>query len=147
VRSRSEALRKLSRDPNAREVVTFLFVGGLNTAFAYCVYALSYLAGASPTMALIFATLAGMVFNFFTTGRLVFGSKRLAAFPKFVLSSAVMFCANYGGLHGLLALGSHPLLALALVLCVTVPTNFLVSKFLVFRDRGTAAQKPLTSAT
>jgi putative flippase GtrA len=55
----------------ATSFVRFLAVGVLNTAFGYALFALLVWAGVwYPAAA---STIGGMIFNFNTTGRLVFG--------------------------------------------------------------------------
>lgn len=118
-----------------REVVTFLFVGLLNTGFGYAVYAIAYLAGLSPSVALAVAFGLGTLFNFVTNGRIVFQSSRLGALPRYGLLAVVTFIVNAVGLRAAISSGLGPLEAQALVMCLTVPFSFIVSKFLVFNRR------------
>jgi putative flippase GtrA len=115
-----------------REIVAFLLVGLLNTGFGYAVYAFGYLAGLNPSIALAVAFCTSTLFNFFSTGRLVFQSSRWGAMPKYAGLAAGMYVVNAGGLNLVISLGVGPLEAQALVMCFTVPLSFLVSKFLVF---------------
>ena len=52
--------------------VKFVLVGILNTAFGYLVFALLLFLGLHYTLAVILSTIAGVLFNFKTTGTLVF---------------------------------------------------------------------------
>ncbi|MGN1357676.1 MAG: GtrA family protein [Succinivibrionaceae bacterium] len=52
--------------------IKFLAVGGLNTAFGYGVYAFFVYLNVHYSVASFLSTVAGIIFNFFTTGRLVF---------------------------------------------------------------------------
>ena len=65
--------------------VKFLFVGALNTLFGYGVFALFTLFGLHYALATLLATILGILFNFKTTGCIVFknGDNRLII--KFVL--------------------------------------------------------------
>ena len=52
--------------------VRFLLVGGLNTMFGYSVFSLCIFLGCHYILASFISTVAGMLFNFKTTGLLVF---------------------------------------------------------------------------
>ena len=51
----------------------FLLVGVLNTLFGYFLYGSLILIGLDYKYAVLLATIIGVLFNFQTTGRLVFG--------------------------------------------------------------------------
>ncbi len=55
--------------------VRFLLVGVLNTAFGYSVFALFILLNFHYALAALLSTVCGILFNFKTTGRIVFGSR------------------------------------------------------------------------
>jgi len=121
------------RRPGVRQFLRFLMVGGVNTAFGYSVYAAAIFAGLRPTLALACAMVCGVVFNFFTTGRLVFREQAGNAFPRFVLAYGVIYLVNLGLLHLATRLGAGPLLAQALVTPPTVVFTFGLMKLVVFR--------------
>jgi putative flippase GtrA len=88
---------------NAR-LVRFLGTGVLNTGFGYAVYALLVLLQLPLWMALLLATVAGVIFNYFSFGRMVFdGHMNLQVFGKFVLAYALIYAVNAGLLHWLTA--------------------------------------------
>ena len=73
----------------------FLSTGVLNTAFGYFVYAVMVFEGIAYSVALVVATVLGVVFNFFSFGRLVFrGQHGLVVFLKFVLAYCVVYVVN-----------------------------------------------------
>ena len=99
----------------------FLLVGGLNTAFGYAVYAVLVLAGLSPQPALALAFCVGVIWNFFTHARLVFGARGVRRLPAYVAVYVGIYAANAFLLGRVIALGIHPLVAqagLALVMAV-----------------------------
>ncbi|NCQ92050.1 MAG: hypothetical protein GPI94_15420 [Microcystis aeruginosa LG13-03] len=53
--------------------VRFLLVGVLNTIFGYSLFAVLILIGLNYKYAVLIGTIQGVLFNFQTTGRLVFG--------------------------------------------------------------------------
>ena len=64
--------------------VKFVLVGILNTAFGYLVFALLLFLGLHYTLAVILSTIAGVLFNFKTTGTLVFKNHNNKLIFKFV---------------------------------------------------------------
>jgi putative flippase GtrA len=124
-----QAMTEKLRD---RQFIRFLAVGGLNTLFGYGVFSLLVLAGLAPGVALLLATLLGVLFNYFTTGRIVFASQGWGRLPGFACVYGLTFLANLWSLKGLIAAGLSPLLAQAILLPVIVVANFALNKFLVF---------------
>lgn len=113
--------------------IRFVLVGGLNTAFGYGLFAILLLVSGSHRLALLGATIIGVLFNFLTTGRLVFGNSRWRRLPLFVGVYALVFALNLGALDMLVASGVAPLLAQLLVLPACVVISFLLNSLLVFR--------------
>lgn len=64
--------------------VKFILVGILNTAFGYLAFALLLFAGLHYTLAVILSTVAGILFNFKTTGVIVFKNNNNKLIFKFV---------------------------------------------------------------
>ncbi len=92
----------------SRRFIAFCLVGGLNTAFGYSVYAALLYAGLRHAWALLIATCAGVVFNFFSTGRLVFGNRDGSRLPRFVAVYAIVYVFNLALIELLLAEGFGP---------------------------------------
>jgi putative flippase GtrA len=69
----------------------FLLVGLLNTGFGYSLYAVLLVLGLSLEWSLLLATVIGVIFNFFTNARLVFGDGRASRFPRFVVAYLVVW--------------------------------------------------------
>ena len=78
------------RDALSNRFVRFLLVGGLNTAFGYGIFAAMILLGVWYPVAAAVSTVLGILFNFKTTGTLVFRS------PDGSRSTLVRFLAVYG---------------------------------------------------
>jgi putative flippase GtrA len=115
------------------QFVRFLAVGSLNTLFGYGVFSLLVVAELVPGVALLIATVLGVLFNYFTTGRIVFATQGLGRLPWFVGAYSLTFLFNLLSLRGLISVGLSPLLAQALLLPVVTVTNFALNKLLVFR--------------
>jgi putative flippase GtrA len=73
----------------------FLAVGVLNSLFGYSCYALfMYLIGLTPPIALFLATVIGVLFNFKTTGYLVFKSNDNRLLFRFIFTYAIVYTVN-----------------------------------------------------
>jgi putative flippase GtrA len=119
--------------PGQRQFARFLFVGLLNTGFGYGVFVLLVLLKLGPGVALFVATALGVLFNYMTTGRLVFAAKGLGRLPYFAAVYGLTFVLNLWSLRFLLSEGLSPILAQAILLPVMVMLNFALNKIFVFR--------------
>jgi len=115
------------------QVVRFVAVGALNTAFGYAIFAAGVLAGLPSGVALAIAMVIGVIFNFFTLGRLVFDSRDPSRLPRFVGVYALTYVVNLAMLALWQRIGVGPLLAQLACLPVTVSLTFVLMRFLVFR--------------
>jgi putative flippase GtrA len=116
-----------------RQFVRFIAVGGLNTMFGYGVFSLLALAGMEAGLALLFATVLGVLFNYFTTGRLVFAAKGLGRLPWFIAVYGLTFLVNLWSLRRLTTAGLSPLQSQAMLLPLITVLAFVLNKLLVFR--------------
>lgn len=115
------------------QFLRFLAVGVLNTLFGYGVFSALVLVHLEPGLALFIATVAGVIFNYFTTGRLVFAASGMGRLPRFVAVYGLTFLVNLWCLRELTAAGLSPLPAQAIMLPVMVILTFVLNKLLVFR--------------
>lgn len=118
-----------------QRLVRFVLVGVVNTAFGYGLFALVFLATASHRVAIVLANALGILFNFFTTGRVVFGNRSPRALIPFVLGYAGTMAVNLALMELLLRAGIHPLLAQAVSLPLIVVTAYAINARIVFRNR------------
>ncbi|MBR4924286.1 MAG: GtrA family protein [Prevotella sp.] len=81
--------------------IRFIFVGVLNTLFGYGVYCLMILLGCSYIWATLISQVLGVLFNFITTGNLVFENNDKRLIFKFVLSYIITYFINIGVNKGL----------------------------------------------
>lgn len=78
-----------------RRLIKFLFAGIINTVFGYAVYAFLIFVNLSYPVALFAATVAGVIFNYFSFGQLAFSSQGgRQAFAKFVIAYSVVYLVN-----------------------------------------------------
>ena len=84
--------------------IKFILVGLLNTAFGSGIYAALIYAGLPIWAALLVGNLAGIAFNFFTTGRFVFLDAALVRLPRFVGAYLFCYAINYISIRALVSL-------------------------------------------
>lgn len=114
------------------QLLRFLLVGGLNTAFGYSVFALMTWFGFSPPIAIGASTVLGILFNFQSTGRLVFGQARRSLLWRFVAAYAVVYGLNVMVLKALVLAGLGPYVANALLILPLAIVAYLLQKKFVF---------------
>lgn len=135
-RGGSAARRRVLRVPDGigrrSRFLRFVLVGLVNTAFGYGAFALLYFATDSHRIGIMLATAVGILFNFMTTGRLVFASRSLRAFGPFVLGYAIVGALNIALVDGLAAVGAGPLVGQFLALPVVVLASFVINDRAVF---------------
>lgn len=76
--------------------IRFLFVGILNTLFGYGVYCLMILIGCSYIWATLISQILGVLFNFITTGNLVFENNDKRLIFRFIISYVITYFINIG---------------------------------------------------
>ena len=135
-------IKKIKRLISARrDVVSYLFFGGLTTLVNWIVFFPLYnLLHVDEIIANIAAWIAAVAFAFFTNRRWVFHSEKQGT--RAVLTEAAAFTAgrlfSFGVETALLALGAKALSldpnpVKVVVTVVTVILNYLISKFIIFK--------------
>ena len=120
-----------------RKFIKFLFVGALNTAFAYCLYALLVAIGLVPNVALTLQYIIGIIWNFKTTGSIVFKNHDNSLIFKFFGCYLITFSINSILLY-LLTEQMHVndyIAQLILVLPIAILSFILFKKF-VFKENN-----------
>jgi putative flippase GtrA len=119
------------RDPEFRRFIRFLFVGGLNTMVGYLIFAALILIGLPTPAAIVLATVLGVLFNYLSTGGIVF-SDRSGRLWRFVAVYVVQTGLNIAGVTALERAGVHPLIGGFVVLPFLVVFTFLAMRRFVF---------------
>lgn len=77
------------------KIIKFLGAGALNTLFGYCFYAALLFIDVSYLLALFFATVAGIIFNYFSFGKIVFsGLRSWTVFVRFIAAYVMIYAVN-----------------------------------------------------
>ena len=106
------------------QFVRFLLIGALNTVFGYTLFGAIYLTTGRPNFAVVTSTIFGIMFNFFSIGRLVFASRGRLAFVPFVLGYFIVCLINVTALSLMTAQGLHPLIGQLIVLPLCVLLSY-----------------------
>ena len=116
--------------------IKFLFVGALNTLFGYGAFALLIFCGLYYPLANFFSIIMGIIFNFFTTGYLVFANSDIRLLKKFcvvyalnwLLNTFIMWICEQSGYTNFYVIGAILLLPMAML-------SFTLMKYFVFTRR------------
>ena len=120
--------------PIKRQLISFLLVGILNTAFGYGLFTLFIYIGLYYPLAVLFSTILGVLFNFKTIGKLVFGSSDNGLIFRFALVYVITYLLNIFFLWLFKKFGFENMYINGFVLLIPLATvSFLLNKFFVFR--------------
>lgn len=119
------------------KIVRFLSVGVLNTVFGYAVYAALLFINTPYLVALFMSTVAGVVFNYFSFGHMVFqGRDGWFAFGKFVIAYTLIYGVNAVLLRALTNnFYTDPYLGQVICLPISVILSWLFMNYWVYKKR------------
>ena len=123
-------IRKLWAIP----ILRFLVVGGINTAFGYGVFALFILIGLHYVWAALLGQICGVLFNFKTTGTIVFHNKNNWLLFRFFGVYLITYLLNIGLLKVFDMFGVGSLVAGAIILLPMAAVSFLLMRKFVFKS-------------
>lgn len=122
------------------QLIRFLIIGCVNTAFAYGIYALSIFLGAHYTLAVLLSTVIGTCFSFKTMGTMVFGNPDNKLIFKFIAVYTLCYFLNIGILRLLTLLGLTNLYIAGLTSSLLVALiSFCLNKWVVFRKKDNSS--------
>ncbi len=127
--------KSLSTNQTALQFARFLGVGVINTAFGYGVFYAVFAITHSTVIAPLVATLAGIVFNFFSTGTFVFQDRRPQLIWRFLLVYAVQVGANIALLNLLSHWRVDPVIGQLVLLPLLAVGSFWGLRQFVFKAR------------
>ena len=120
------------RKPEARRFVRFLFIGGVNTLVGYLIFAALILVGLPTPAAVVVGTILAVLFNFFSTGTVVFQNASGRLLPRFVGVYVAQMGLNIAAMAVLEKAGFHPLIGGALLLLPLAVFTYLAMRRFVF---------------
>lgn len=116
------------------QFIRFLIVGGINTLFGYSCFALFIFIGIHYSLAVLFSTICGVLFNFKATGIIVFKNKSNKLIFRFVAVYGVVYIINVLFLKALISNNVNAYLAGGLLLFPIAVITFFLQKKLVFTE-------------
>jgi putative flippase GtrA len=119
----------------------FLFVGGINSLFGYLVFSIFILLKINKAIALLIATILGVLFNFFTTGRIVFKNKDPRLLIKFFGVYGVTYLINLFFLELFNGHQINILIAQAILMFPIALLSYFLNRTLVFRIKDNTINK------
>jgi putative flippase GtrA len=119
-------IARLTSDTTSGRFLRFLAVGVLNTAFGYAVYAVLVVTGLSPQPALAAAFALGVIWNYATHARLVFGTQGVRRLPAYVAAYVAIYAVNALALGGAIRAGVSPLVAQGVLAVLMAAISFVL---------------------
>lgn len=118
-----------------RKFMKFLFVGALNTAFGYSIYAIFVTLHASHNIALTIQYILGVLWNFKTTGVIVFKNHDNTRIIRFFLSYVITYSINLLCLNVLVNIGIGKYLSQGIMVLPMAILSFIIFKTFVFKEK------------
>lgn len=117
-----------------RQFIKFLVVGGFNTVFGYSVFLALHLMGYHYAIAALGSNVLGVLFNFNTTGRIVFKNKNNFLIFGFIGVYVLTYLLNLLLLQFFQMINVDLKIAGALALLPMAVFTYFMQKTFVFRD-------------
>lgn len=116
-----------------KQFIKFILVGGLNTLFGYSILALLTLLNFHYAITTFIATVLGILFNFKTTGYIVFKKNNNKLIFKFLLAYGIIYLLSLGFIKTFIFFGFDNLYCIyALLLIPNALLSFFLMKKFVF---------------
>lgn len=118
-----------------KQFFKFLIVGGLNTLFGYSLFAFFLYLNFHYTVAVLFATVVGVIFNFFTIGKFVFANNKKQLIFRFIGVYVVVYLFNISGLWFFEHIKFDLYIGGALLVLPLALMSFFLNKYFVFTSK------------
>ena len=118
------------------QLLRFLVVGGVNTIFGYCMYALFTFIGLHYALAVLLAQISGVIFNFNTTGKIVFYNTKPHLIFRFAGVYVFLYVINVLILSLFAKIDYNMYFAGLILILPMALLSFLLNKKFVFIDKG-----------
>ncbi|MFA5871112.1 MAG: GtrA family protein [Parcubacteria group bacterium] len=115
-----------------KQFIRFIIASGANTIFGYLVFSLFIFIGFRYPIAILFATICGILFNFQTIGRFVFLNKNSTLIFRFIGVYAITYLLFTTSVGILIHFHISAYIAGAIMTLPIGITSFLLNKKLVF---------------
>lgn len=116
--------------------IRFILVGCLNTGFGVGVYCLCIYIGIPYYIATFISNVLGVLFNFKTTGTLVFNNSDNRLIVKFILCYVLVYIANTLSVKAFMLLGLNGYYSGILATPITAICSYTLLKKLVYNEKN-----------
>ncbi|MDZ8257299.1 GtrA family protein [Nostoc sp. ChiQUE01b] len=116
----------------SKTFVKFLIVGAINTLFGYLIFTILILLNIRYESAALISTMCGVLFNFKTTGLIVFKNKKNTLIFKFIGVYAIIYLLQIFLLKQFLNHKINIFIAEALILLPLALLSYILNKIFVF---------------
>ncbi len=120
----------------SKRFIRYLLVGGLNTLFGFLAYSALIFLGLPTWGALLGGNVAGVTFNFFTVGGIVFSDLSPARLPLFVTAYVAIYLVNLELIGWITPLVHGRIAAQAVLALPMAALSFLILSNYVFHRAG-----------
>ncbi len=120
----------------SKRFTRFILIGIINTAFGYSLYALLILIGLRFDLAILIATILGILFNFKTTGTLVFNNGRNGLILRYLGTYSFIYLLNVVIVRLTLKSNISSYFAQAFAMPILVVLSYAMQRKFVFKMRS-----------
>ena len=113
-------------------VVRFLLAGGLNTLFGLAIFALLALTSLPTWIVLMVSNVAGVAFNFVTSGGFVFHDLGITRLPRFLMSYGIVYSMYLILIQWLSPIMGGRLSSMALIVFPMAIFTYFIQSWFVF---------------
>ena len=110
-------------------------MGGLNTLFGFLIYSLFALTEMATWSVLLISNLIGMLFNFFTTGGIVFFDTSISKMPRFVFCYITIYFIYLVLINWLEPILHGRIIAMALIILPMTVLSYIMLKIFVYKHK------------
>jgi putative flippase GtrA len=114
------------------QLIQYLIVGGINTIFGYGLFCLLIFLSVHYSIAILISTVIGVLFNFQTTGRLVFQSGDMSKIGRFIGVYILTYLCNVAWLWLVVRFGYSAYVGGAMAILPIAFVGFVLNKKFVF---------------
>lgn len=118
-----------------KQVIRFIIVGTINTAFYYTLFSLFIFLSIDYKFSVLFATIIGVIFSYFMFGKFVFANNRITNFSKFIFVYILLYFINIGLIFCFEIFVSNYYISgfLAMIICAIL--SYILNKKIVFTKK------------
>jgi putative flippase GtrA len=113
--------------------IRFLIIGVINTLFSLSIYWILVYFGVHYTLAMFTGNMLGTLFNYVTTGRLVFENKSKKLIFKFFAVNFLIYLLSIASLKGLFLVGFSKYISAVIIAPPMAVIAFFLFKYIVFK--------------